>query len=142
MADNSYPDLCDLRDRLATLPLPKLAASKPPAVYGYVRTAVFDMAYADGCTDLLRDWSQREGWRLGGVFRDLGVLGSVLERPGFTGLLDVLRLPDSTAALVLTNRHLSDSNSVAAHLTQTIRRTGATLRVLADVIEANGVCEP
>ena len=136
MTDEDYLDLRDLRARLVAQPRSKPTAGTASIAYGYVRTAVPDPAYGDACTALLSEWCQREGWQLGGVFRDVGVCGLRLDRPGFTGLLDALRLANSAAVLVLAARHLSHSDRVAEQLTSQIRRTGAVLRVLADEVNA------
>jgi hypothetical protein len=97
-----------------------------------VRTRAVHPAYVDACADLLTWWSVANGLRLGTVFRDHGVTSTALIRPGFTGLLDVLRLPDSAGVLAIESKHLSGTAAIAKRLTSEIRRTGSTVRILAD----------
>ena len=131
MTSDTFPELQVLARKLLQLP-----PADPPAaaqmVYGYVRTRTAQPAYADACADLLTWWSVATGLRLGTVFRDNGVASTALVRPGFTGLLDVLWLPDSAGALVIEIKHLSGTATIAKRLTSDIRRTGATVRILAD----------
>jgi hypothetical protein len=54
-----------------------------------------------------------EGWHLGALFRDHGVASTAPIRPGFTGLLDVLRLPYNACALVIDSTHLSGADTIA-----------------------------
>ncbi|MCU1679450.1 MAG: hypothetical protein JWQ81_189 [Amycolatopsis sp.] len=133
MTADAFPDLQLLAKKLLQLP-----PAEPPAtaqmVYGYVRTRALQSAhaYANACADLLTWWSVASGMCLGTVFRDQGVASTALIRPGFTGLLDVLRLPDSACALVIDRTHLSAFSAIAKQLTADIRRTGSTVRILAD----------
>ncbi|MCU1685405.1 MAG: hypothetical protein JWQ81_6144 [Amycolatopsis sp.] len=131
MTSDAFPQLQVLASKLLQLPLvdPPTSAEM---VYGYVRTNTVQPAYVDACADLLTWWSSAIGLRLGTVFRDHGVAGTALIRPGFTGLLDVLRLPQSAGALVVEGSHLSGSAAVAKQLSSEIRRTASTLRILAD----------
>jgi hypothetical protein len=132
MAADTFPELQALADRLEAKPPRKLPASQRLTVYGYVRSDERRPVYADACADLLIRWSVTEGWRLGTVFRDVGVGAETLVRPGFSGLLDVLRLPGSVGALVVDAAHVSSSTSVAQRLTLAVRGTGTTVLVLAD----------
>ncbi|WP_329067756.1 hypothetical protein [Amycolatopsis sp. NBC_01480] len=131
MTAETFPELHVLARKLLTIP-PAEYPANPQMVYGYVRTGTVDPAYADACADLLTWWSVASGLRLGTIFRDRGVASTALIRPGFTGLLDVLRLPDSASALVIESKHLSGTATIAKQLTAEIRRTGSTLRILAD----------
>lgn len=130
----SRDDFTELRAlSLKLLAMPQaLAPMTPPIVYGYVRTNKPYPEYVAACADLLTWWSTSRGWRLGVVFRDDGVGSTTKTRPGFTGLLDVLRLPDSAHALVIDQTHLSGTAKIARQLTADVRRTGATVRVLTD----------
>jgi hypothetical protein len=110
-------------------------AGKPLLVYGYVRSPEPEPAYANACAQVLDSWATAAGWELGAVFRDVGVGSSQLTRPGFTGLVDVLRLPDAATAIVLENRHLSRRLDGVKRLRAAIRQTGSSLRVLADELE-------
>jgi DNA invertase Pin-like site-specific DNA recombinase len=131
MTADAFPEL-----QLPAKKLLQFPPAEPPAtaqmIYGYVRASTTKPAYADACADLLTWWSVATGVRLGTVFRDHGVASTTLVRPGFTGLLDVLRLPDSAGALVIEGKHLSDTARIAKQLTADIRRTGSTVRILAD----------
>jgi len=121
---------CQLRERIPFA----TPAGKALLVYGYIRTPEPEPDYADACGDLLRAWAATRGWELGAVFRDLGTGSSQLVRPGFTGLLDALRLEGSALALVVETRQLSRKPEGVKHLTAAIRQTGSSLRVLADEV--------
>jgi hypothetical protein len=132
MAVEMFPELQALADQLTHRSPVELPTSTSRTFYGYVRTDKRNLAYANACADLLTWWSTTEGWRPGTVFRDLGVSSETLNRSGFTGLLDVLWLPDSDGVVVVENAHLSDSALVVKRLTLAVHRTGATVRSLAD----------
>jgi hypothetical protein len=132
MAADVLPELQVLASKLMSRPAVKLPAGKRLTVYGYVRTEETAPAYASACADFLTWWSAGEGWHLGAIFRDLGVGSETLMRPGFSGLLDVLRLPDSAGVAIVDSTHLSGIPSVAKRLALAVRRTGTTVRVLAD----------
>jgi hypothetical protein len=132
MAADIFPELQVLASKLRRRPPTALAANKRLTVYGYVRTDEHRPDYANSCTDLLTSWCAAQGWRLGSVFRDLGVDSETLVRPGLSGLLDVLWLPDSAGALVIDSTHLSAIASVATRLMLAVRRTGTKVRILAD----------
>jgi Resolvase, N terminal domain len=138
MAPHVFPELQALAERLLRRPPVTLPASKRLTVHGYLRTDERRADYANSCADLLAWWSKTEGWRLGTIFRDLGISSDTLVRPGFGGLLDVLRMPDSAAVLVIDSTHLSASASVAKRLTLAVRRTGTQVRILADELREVG----
>jgi hypothetical protein len=98
-----------------------------PLVYGYVRSAERRPDYVMACRRALERYCVRERLRLCTVFADQGVSDEVLIRPGLTGLCDVLRLPDSFAAVLVSVNHLSPVSRVAEHLVQQIRGTGGRL---------------
>ena len=132
MSNFVFPELQQLANRLRERVPYSAPAAKPLLVYGYVRTPEREPSYADACGDLLRWWAEVKGWQLGVVFRDLGVGSSQRLRPGFTGLTDVLRLPEAALAVIVEKRHLSRKPEGVKQLTAAIRRTGSSLRVLAD----------
>jgi hypothetical protein len=98
-----------------------------PLVYGYVRSRQGRPNHLAVCRRALERYSQRERLRLCTVFTDQGVGDEVLTRPGLTGLCDVLSLPDSFAAVLVSVSHLSPVGRIAEHLVQQIRGTGARL---------------
>ncbi|MDX3187856.1 recombinase family protein [Streptomyces sp. MN03-5084-2B] len=126
-----YPELQELADWLKTAPVIAPPAL-PPLVYGYVRTAEPEPDYANACSDLLTWWSASRGWHLGVVFRDVGVGSGEAVRPGFTGLLDVLRLPEAAFAVIVETKQLGRRPEDVARMMAQIQRTGASVRVLAD----------
>jgi len=100
-----------------------------PLVYGYLRSA----QRSDRLTAYrraLERYCRRERLRLCAVFTDHGVGGDMLVRPGLVGLCDVLRLPDSFGAVLVSVSNLSRDNSLAAQLMQQIRGTGARLLIV------------
>jgi hypothetical protein len=111
-------------------------AGKPLLVYGYVRSPGPEPTYANSCAQVLDWWATAAGWELGAVFRDVGVCSSQLTRPGFTGLLDALLLPDAAMAIVVEKRQLSRKPDGLKRLRATIHQTGSGLRILADELES------
>lgn len=131
MTGDAFPQLLRLALRLEqTEPAPSIGAL--PMAYGYIRTPEREPAYADACGDLLGRWATTAGYKIGAIFRDLGIGSSQLIRPGFTGLLDVLGMADTATVVVVEKRQLSRKPADAKALSAAIRRTGAELRVLAD----------
>lgn len=126
-----FPDLEELADWLKTAPVISPPAP-PPLVYGYVRTAEPEPSYADACSDLLAWWCGSRGWQLGVIFRDVGVGCGQAVRPGFTGLLDVLRLPKAAFAVIVETSQLGRSSEDVERKLTDIQRTGAFVRVLAN----------
>ncbi|MFI5588141.1 recombinase family protein [Amycolatopsis sp. NPDC051758] len=131
-----FPQLQELADRLKAQPRVVAPAAEPLLAYGYVRTPELEPSYADTCADLLTSWSAACGWQLGVVFRDVGVGSCQLRRPGFTGFLDVLALPQAALALALETPQLARRPEEAIRLGCVIRRTGVDLRVLAEELAA------
>ncbi|MEC3978159.1 recombinase family protein [Amycolatopsis sp. H20-H5] len=132
MTTEAFPELQALATKLIALPPADVPASKLPTVYGYVSAEQATPGYADACADVLTWWSVARGWRLSLVFRDIGIESTALIRPGFTAATDVLRLPEASGLLVISHGHLSPTRSVADRLALAVRRTGTTLRILAD----------
>jgi hypothetical protein len=105
-------------------------SSGQPLVYGYVRSVRWQSDYVAVCRRALERYCQRERLRMCAVFADRGVGDDVTVRPGLTGLCDVLRLPDSFAAVLLSLTHLSRDSHVATQLREQVRGTGARLLVV------------
>ena len=135
MADAVFPQLQWLVLALKERGLVATPAGKPLLVYGYVRSPEPEPTYANACAQVLDWWATAAGWELGAVFRDVGVCSSQLTRPGFTGLLDALRLSDAAMAIVVEKRHLSRQPDGVKRLRASIRQTGSGLRILADELE-------
>ncbi|OKJ97404.1 recombinase family protein [Amycolatopsis sp. CB00013] len=133
---DAFPELQELAGWLGQQPPSPLTTTTSPLVYGYVRTPESQPSYAEACADLLTWWSVARGWRLGVIFRDVGVGCAHEARPGFTGLLDVLQLPEAAFALVVTSDHLDRRPTEATRRTAKIRRTGCQVRILADEVTA------
>lgn len=98
-----------------------------PLVYGYVRACRERPNHLTICRRALERYCRRERLRLCTVFTDLGVGDDVLIRPGLTGLCDVLRLPDSFAAVLVSAKHLASVGRITEQLARQIRDTGARL---------------
>jgi hypothetical protein len=98
-----------------------------PLVYGYIRSTERRPSYVRACRRVLVRFCASERLRLCGVFIDQYTALDAVVRPGFTGLCDVLRLPDSFAVVVIDTRHLSLDAQVAALVAQQVRSTGARL---------------
>lgn len=104
-----------------------------PLVYGYVRSRQERRNYLTICRSALERYCRRERLRLCTAFADLGVGDEVLTRPGLAGLRDVLCLPDSFAAVLVSANHLSPVGRVAEYLAQQVRGTGARLLFVRQV---------
>ncbi|WP_370945379.1 recombinase family protein [Amycolatopsis sp. cg5] len=130
----SFPDLQALALRLLFRQYREVSSSQRPMVYGYIRCDEPQPDYVTACADLLTWWTMAEGWRLGTIFQDVGISAETVVRPGFTGLLDAVRLPDSAAAVVVDIAHLSTCELGARRLTMAIRSTASTLHVLTDAL--------
>lgn len=135
MPSDAFPRLQRLVRRLQEHEPAVPPSGNSLVVYGYIRTPESEPGYANACGDLLRWWAAEAHWELGAIFRDLGVGSSQLVRPGFTGLLDVLHLPDTAMAIVVERRQLSRKPMDAKRFSSAIRRTGARLQVLADELD-------
>jgi hypothetical protein len=101
-----------------------------PLVYGYVRSVQRRPAYVAACKRAIQQYCHRERLQLCTTFADQEVPGDRLTRSGLAGLLDVLRLPDSFAAVVVSPYHLSDDANLAGQLIKQLRATGARLLVV------------
>jgi DNA invertase Pin-like site-specific DNA recombinase len=98
-----------------------------PLVYGYARSCGQRPSVIAFCRRALERYCERERLRLCAVFADLGIGDEELTRPGLSGLCDVLRLPDSFAAVLVSVNQLSRNGEIAGRLGQQIRDTGARL---------------
>ncbi|MCU1685206.1 MAG: hypothetical protein JWQ81_5945 [Amycolatopsis sp.] len=132
MTSDAFPEHQELCTRLLAKAATEPATPTNQVVYGYIHHTRRNTAYLAACADLLEWWCLSEGWHLGAVFRDRGVPGSTLIRPGFTGLMDVLQLNQNAYALVIETNHLFGTKSIATRLTSVNHRTGAKLRILTD----------
>jgi len=101
-----------------------------PLVYGYVRSAHRRPAYVAACKRALARYCRRERLQLCTTFADQEVASDATTRTGLSGLCDVLRLPDSFAAVLVSPYHLSPDANVAALLLKQLRATGARLLVV------------
>ncbi|PPK66215.1 hypothetical protein CLV40_111179 [Actinokineospora auranticolor] len=124
----------DLARRLASLgrdvtlpPRFRADSSHHTLVYGYIDATGRRPDFGRACRRVLEDFCRRERLRLCGVFVDRDLTPGQIQRPGFTGLCDVLRLPDSYAAVAVDAGHLFTDSSTAAALTNRLRGTGARL---------------
>lgn len=100
-----------------------------PLVYGYLLGVRRYPTYIARCRRSLQRYCWQQRLQLGTVFADQDIAVDALRRPGFVGLCDVLRLPDSYGAVLLHARQLSPEPTVAAELLRQIALTGAQLLV-------------
>lgn len=103
------------------------ASANRPLVYGYLRSATYQPLYIEACRRALERYCGKEKLLLCGVFTDYGVAADRVVRPGFTGLCDVLRLPDSFAAVIVKAEHLATDARITKLLAEQVRATGARL---------------
>jgi hypothetical protein len=104
--------------------------SQRPLVYGYVLGVRRYPTYIARCRRSLERYCWQQRLQLGTVFADQDIAVDALQRPGFAGLCDVLRLPDPYAAVLLHARQLSPEPTVAAELLHRIQLTGARVLVV------------
>jgi hypothetical protein len=114
----------ELERVLSSPPIFRSVPTGRPLVYGYIRSH-----QVRACGRVLERYCWRERLRLCGVFVDDGIAADVTMRPGFSGLCDVLRLPDSYGAVTVSLAHLSSDATIADLLAHRVRATGARLLV-------------
>ncbi|GAA5126066.1 hypothetical protein [Haloechinothrix salitolerans] len=120
----------ELERLLSTPPIFRSVPTGRPVVYGYIRSSHRRARYVRACRRVLERFCWQERLRLCGVFVDYGIAGDVVIRPGLSGLCDVLRLPDSFAAVTISAAHLASDATIADALTHRLRATGARLLVV------------
>jgi hypothetical protein len=103
------------------------ASASRPLVYGYLRSATYRPLHIEACRRSLERYCRKEKLLLCGVFTDHDIPADRVIRPGFTGLCDVLRLPDSFAAVMINTEHLSSDSRIVTLLGEQVRSTGARL---------------
>ncbi|WP_027945286.1 recombinase family protein [Amycolatopsis taiwanensis] len=106
--------------------------------YGYLHSEEDHGTAVEAAYEALVSWCVDQGRYLSTVFRDVGISSYSLRRPGFTGLLDALELPDSAGVVVIDWSHLSQSKSVAKRLALAVRRTGAVLLLRDSTLPTEG----
>jgi hypothetical protein len=127
-------DLSDQQTRLTALeqaltqpPRFRAESRDRPLAYGYIRSATRRLPYIQACRRTLERYCRKEKLWLCAVFVDHGIPADMIVRPGLIGLCDVLRLPDSFAAITVNAEHLSDDNQIAKLLVEQVRATGARM---------------
>jgi DNA invertase Pin-like site-specific DNA recombinase len=107
-----------------------------PVAYGYLRAEHPDPEALAEARKAIAAFCVSAGLRLITVFCDQGEDGTAdgadVLRPGWTGLLDALGLPEATTLVVLDLDHLSPHEVIREGLLRQVRRTGAELRVMGD----------
>ncbi len=116
-----------LEQTLTQPPVFRAESASRPLVYGYVRSVTYRPRYVEACRRALERYCRKEKLSLCGVFTDHGIPADRVVRPGLTGLCDVLRLPDSFAAVMVRAEHLSSDEQIAKLLAEQVRATGARL---------------
>jgi hypothetical protein len=107
-------------------------ASKPPVVYGYLRVPRGHPARAARARREIETFSTAHDFSLVTTFSDCGVHHDALRRPGFAGLLDVLRLPGSYGVVIPAWQHLSPDPDELRDLLQQVIRTCCRVFVVRD----------
>ncbi|MEV8399491.1 hypothetical protein ACWGCP_01090 [Streptomyces niveus] len=98
-----------------------------PVVYGYLRLVHASPARCAALSASLAEYCRQHELRLSGLFTERCEPPG--ETPAFSGLLDVLELPDVYGVVVPTASHLGP-RTTAAEREQRIKRTGARLLVV------------
>lgn len=123
--------LVDLAESLIQPPsLP--APGDPPIVYGYLRVPVDQLGRALRLEGVLAAFAGEHALQLGATFMDRTTSEDTFHRPGFTALLDVLRLPGTAGAVIPDWHHLSPDPDEVPTLVQAIARTGCRIFVAHD----------
>lgn len=128
----------ELERLLSTPPIFRSVPTGRPVVYGYIRSSHRRARYVRACRRVLERFCWQERLRLCGVFVDYGIAGDVVIRPGLSGLCDVLRLPDSFAAVtfhdLVAAKHAHDQQEQQTRLAQA--------RARAKSLSTNGHAAP
>jgi hypothetical protein len=101
--------------------------------YGYLCVEDADEAEVASLRKEIGACCVREGLRLVTVFCDRGVNPATMARGGFTGLLDVLALPDSTTLVVPDLNYVSPQAAVREGLLRQVKRTGCSVLVIREL---------
>ncbi|MEV5874274.1 recombinase family protein [Streptomyces sp. NPDC052101] len=96
-----------------------------PVVYGFLRLARVSKARQEALTDSLTEYCRSHELQLSGVFSDREVSAGPASA-AFTGLLDVLAMPDVYGVVVLAASHLGPK-AIAAERGRRIEAAGSRL---------------
>lgn len=108
------------------------APGDPRRVYGYLLLCQDDQGIAGQLSVEIDTFAATEQLTVGGIFTDWDVADDAFERPAFTALLDVLRLPSSHGAVIPAWQYLSASPDEMGHLLRQVCRTGSRLYVIRE----------
>ncbi|WP_438490252.1 hypothetical protein [Streptomyces sp. S186] len=100
-----------------------------PVVYGFLRLLKSSAARQTALTGTLAEYCRSHELVLGAIFIDRG--GNSAHGAAFTGLLDVLDLPDVYGVVLPAASHLGPK-SIAAERQREIPRSGVRLMVVRD----------
>lgn len=106
--------------------------------YGYVRVADPNDAAVAMLRQTVADHCTANGRHLATIFCDRGSDGSELARPGFSALLDVLALPESTHLVVPELDYLSADDTIRSGLVRQVERRGVSLVALHQQTDGSG----
>ncbi len=112
---------------------------------GYVRVSTEEQA-AEGLSmaaqaDRLADYCRARGWTLAALYRDAGVSGRTLERPGIQAALEALEAGEADVLLALKLDRLTRSVVGLHELIERCDKAGARLAAVQDALDtgtANG----
>ncbi len=96
-----------------------------PVVYGYLRLVRASAARQEALTAALAEYCRRHELLLSGVFTERSAAGT----PAFTGLLDVLALPDTYGVVLPADSHLG-AKPIAVDRARRIEAAGARLLLI------------
>jgi hypothetical protein len=134
------PPYCALDTLRRFWPRPETPDTRP-LVYGYLRSRIARPSYIAGCVDTLERWCAHESWRLGGIFRDVGVPGGALVRPGFTAALDALGVGGSGGLALVNAGHLSHRPEIALYLADQVEHAGVQVLLFEGSLPTPGLPE-
>lgn len=101
-----------------------------PVVYGYLLAEVPDELEIAAWRREIRHFCRTQGLVLANVFVDRGALADTVPRPGLSGLLDVLTMPNTYGFVVPDLNHLSRSMAALTVLALRISQTQAQIIVM------------
>ncbi|XVV08046.1 recombinase family protein [Actinosynnema sp. CA-248983] len=104
--------------------------SRPPLVYGYLLAESPDELEIAAWRREIRHFCRTQGFVLANVFVDRGALADTVQRPGLSGLLDVLTMPDVYGVVVPSTDHLSRSQAALMVLALRFSQTQAQIIVI------------
>lgn len=99
-------------------------------VYGYLRAGIEDEFAITVWRREVQEFCAEQGYRLETIFVDRRVPQRQVQRPGFSGLLDVLALRDTHGVVLMSAQHLSNDTDALLVLQGHIQAVASRMIVI------------